>query len=105
VAGINFATWMSFTVPLMIVNLFFAWIWLAQMSAWTVKKSEPQDVVLSEVVLPIEQKLNGTVAVLQTSDSVTDVVVTLNPAVDILPQSPIVNRKRHQGEKQNYYNF
>jgi hypothetical protein len=43
VAGVNFATWMAFTVPLMIVNLFFAWVWLSQMQKWTVKKSANQE--------------------------------------------------------------
>ncbi len=33
-SGINFATWMSFTLPLMTVNLLLAWIWLLQMPRW-----------------------------------------------------------------------
>jgi len=28
-AGVSFATWMAFTVPLAIINLLLAWLWLS----------------------------------------------------------------------------
>ena len=53
-------------------------------------------------ILPIEQNVNGSVAILQATDTVTEVVVTLkpNPNIDLIPQSPILNRKRHENEVQ-----
>jgi len=41
-----------FSVPLLIVNIFFGWIWLATMSKWSKGKADPT------LILPINDDFN-----------------------------------------------
>ena len=89
---------MSFTVPLMVVNLVLAWLWLAKMYSWQRAKEE------KEKTLPIDATLNGTDAdklnvAFQTTIVDNGVHVTLNPSAELVPpQSPILMKKRHQSK-------
>ena len=52
VSGLNFASWLLFSVPLLIVNIFFGWLWLATMSKWSKGKADPT------LILPINDDFN-----------------------------------------------
>ena len=96
-AGINFATWMSFTVPLMVVNLVLAWLWLAKMYSWQRAREEKERTLTIDVGLNgADDKLN---VAFQSTLVDNGVHVTINPTAELVaPQSPILMKKRHQSK-------
>ena len=80
----------------MVVNLFFAWVWLAKMYSWQWMKFEKP---LTTVDTIVDAKLNVTYQTTAANETNNDVNVTLNPNVEVvIPQSPVLNKKRHQSK-------
>ena len=42
-SGLTFASWMAFAIPVMLVNLILAWLWLQQLMAWTLGKRSSEN--------------------------------------------------------------